>query len=100
MLFVPSKVNAYLCAGRPIVLSAPWQNLAGTTITASGTGRVVPPGDGVAMAEAVLAFLDNEGLRREAEMRAREYAEKTFEISKITDRFERLYSGTPRHRLA
>ena len=102
VLFVPSKVTSYLCAGRPIVLSAPWQNLAGTTIQESGGGRVVPPGDAAAMADAVLAFLNDDDLRKEAGALARSYAERTFEISSITDRFERLFerllSGTPRRR--
>jgi colanic acid biosynthesis glycosyl transferase WcaI len=102
VLSVPSKVTSYLCAGRPIVLSAPWQNLAGTTIQESGGGRVVPPGDAAALADAVLAFLNDDDLRKEAGALARSYAERTFEISTITDRFERLFerlhSGTPRRR--
>ena len=102
VLFVPSKVTSYLCAGRPIVLSAPWQNLACTTIHESGGGRVVPPGDAAAMTDAVLAFLNDDDLRKQAGALARSYAERTFEISTITDRFERLFerlhSGAPRRR--
>ena len=32
VLFVPSKVSSYLCAGRPIVLAAPQQNLAAQSV--------------------------------------------------------------------
>ena len=99
---MPSKVASYHGAGRPIVLSAPWQNLASTSINDSGGGQVVPPGNAGAMAEAVLAFVDDEVRRKETGLRARAYAERTYEIPRITDRFERLFerlrSGTPRQR--
>jgi len=102
VMFVPSKVTSYHCAGRPIVLSAPWQNLAATTIHDSGGGRVVTPGDADAMADAVRNFLDDDQARIQTGLRAREYAERTYEISGITDRFERLFerlcSGVPRLR--
>jgi hypothetical protein len=35
---VPSKILSYLCAARPIVLSAPAENLASRTVTAAGAG--------------------------------------------------------------
>jgi glycosyltransferase involved in cell wall biosynthesis len=100
VLFVPSKVTDFLCVGRPIALSAPWQNVAATAVRESGAGRVVPPGDAAAMTEAVLAYLDDDGLRRQAATQGRAYAERTFDIAAIADRFERLFerlrSGPPR----
>lgn len=90
VLFVPSKVTSYLCAGRPVVLSAPWQNLAAQSVRDSGGGRVVPPDDNAAMGDAVLAYLDDEPLRRQTGQQARAYAERTYDISSIADRFERL----------
>jgi glycosyltransferase involved in cell wall biosynthesis len=90
VLFVPSKVTSYLCAGRPIVMAAPWQNLAARSVADSGGSRVVPPADAAAMASSVLAFMDDDRLRAEAGQRARSYAERMFEISGIADRFERL----------
>jgi glycosyltransferase involved in cell wall biosynthesis len=99
VLFVPSKVTSYLCAGRPIVIAAPWQNLTAKSVAESG-GRVVPPSDAAAMASAVLAFMDDDNLREETGGRARNYAERVFEIAGITDRFERLlqrlYTGPAR----
>jgi glycosyltransferase involved in cell wall biosynthesis len=100
VLFVPSKVTDFLCVGRPIVLSAPWQNLAATSIRESGAGRVVPAGDAAAMGEAVLAYIDDDRLQKEAAAQARSYAERTFDIAAIAGRFERLFerlrSGPPR----
>ena len=90
ILFVPSKITSYLCAGRPVVLSAPWQNLAAQSVRDSGGGHVVAPDDSAAMSEAVLGYLTDASLRREAGMRARTYAERTYDISSIADRFERL----------
>jgi colanic acid biosynthesis glycosyl transferase WcaI len=103
VLYVPSKANSYLCAGRAVVIAAPWQNLAATTIQESQGGSVVAPDDAAAMAEAVAALLADDKLRTETAARARGYAERMFEISMIAERFERLFerlrTGTPRHRL-
>ncbi|HWV43557.1 glycosyltransferase family 4 protein [Pseudorhodoplanes sp.] len=90
VLFVPSKVTSYLCAGRPVVLSAPWQNLAAQSIRDSGGGRVVAPDDHAAFGDATLAYLNDASLRRETGALARAYAERTYDISSIADRFERL----------
>jgi glycosyltransferase involved in cell wall biosynthesis len=102
VLYVPSKANSYLCAGRAIVIAAPWQNLAATTIKESQGGRVVAPDNAAEMADAVTALMADDALRAEAAAQARSYAERMFEISKIADRFERLFerlgSGTPRQR--
>lgn len=102
VLFVPSKVTSYLCAGRPIVIAAPWQNSAAKSVAESGGSRVVPPADADAMAAAVAAFVDDAGLQKETGERARNYAERTFEISSIAERFERLlerlHAGPARRR--
>jgi colanic acid biosynthesis glycosyl transferase WcaI len=102
VLFVPSKVTTYLCAGRAIVIAAPWQNLAAKSVAESGGSRVVPPADADAMATAVASFMDDVRLRQQAGERARRYAERTFEISGIAERFERLlerlHAGPPRRR--
>ena len=102
LLFVPSKVTSYLCAGRPIVLSAHWQNVAAQSVQESGGGRVTAPGDADEMAEAVQSYLDDNILCAESGRRARAYAEGRFEIGHIAGRFERLFerlhTGPPRRR--
>jgi glycosyltransferase involved in cell wall biosynthesis len=101
-LAVPSKVMSYFCAGRPIVLAAPFQNLAARQLQESGAGTVVPPFNNGQLSNAVLPFLDDVELSRETGARGRAYAERTFDISSITDRFEqlfdRLYRGPVRRR--
>jgi colanic acid biosynthesis glycosyl transferase WcaI len=91
VLFVPSKVISYLCARRPIVLAAPSQNLAAQLIRDSGAGRVVPADDAAAMTMAVQSYLDDSQLWHAAAEQGRRYAEQSFEIERIADRFERLF---------
>jgi glycosyltransferase involved in cell wall biosynthesis len=103
VLYVPSKASSYLCAGRAIVIAAPWQNLAATTVQESQGGRVVTADNAAEMADAVAALMSDDALRAQMAAQSRGYAERMFEISEITDRFERLFerlrTGTPRHRL-
>jgi colanic acid biosynthesis glycosyl transferase WcaI len=102
VLYTPSKANSYLCAGRSIVIAAPFQNLVSTTIQESRGGVVVAADDAAAMADEVVGLLGNDARRNAMATHAREYAERMFEISNIADRFERLFerlaTGTPRHR--
>ena len=103
VLYVPSKASSYLCAGRAIVIAAPWQNLAATTVKESNGGRVTEADNASEMADAVAALLADDSMRAQMAAQARNYAERMFEISKIAERFERLFerlrTGTPRHRL-
>ncbi len=87
---VPSKVLSYCCAGRAIVLSADTGNLASRMVAENGCGRVVPPGDWRAIAEAVTGLLLDAEARERCARRARRYAEKSFDIESIASRFERV----------
>ena len=42
---VPSKVLSYLCAGRPLLLAVPGENLAAKIVVECGAGLVVEPSD-------------------------------------------------------
>ena len=87
---VPSKVLAYLCAGRPTVLSVPAGNLAARTVTNAGAGLTTHPGDAEAFSTAVLALLTDDDRRAEMGGAARAYAERAFSLDRVTDRFEAL----------
>ena len=90
---VPSKVLAYLCAGRPAVLSVPADNLAAQIVTRERAGVVVAPGDAGALSAAVVALL-RDGRQREAMGAAgRAYAERAFALDAIADRFEAVLAG-------
>jgi colanic acid biosynthesis glycosyl transferase WcaI len=85
---------SYLCAGRPIVLSAPPENLAARIISGCGAGDVVASGDRAAFVSAVRALVDNSALRLQNGHNARIYAETTFNIGLITTRFEAIFQDT------
>lgn len=85
---VPSKVLTYLCVGRPLLVSVPADNLAARVVERSGGGVVVRPGDTQAFLAAAETLLGDSGLRAELGGRARAYAEASFGVDAIADRFE------------
>lgn len=89
---VPSKVLSYLCAGKPIVLAAPSDNLASQIVVASQAGKVVQPDDIEGFIRESLFYRDNPNERLNDGERGRKYAEDHFDIEKICDRFELLFS--------
>jgi glycosyltransferase involved in cell wall biosynthesis len=91
---VPSKVLTYLCAGRAVLLSVPPENLAARIVAREGAGRVVPPGHTEAFVEAAAALLADPAGRADAARAARAYAERTFDIEAIADRFEGILVGS------
>jgi colanic acid biosynthesis glycosyl transferase WcaI len=89
---VPSKVLSYLCSGRAIVLSAPQQNLSTKTVNAAHAGITVPAGDAAGMVAAVDCLINDPQRRTAAAKNAREYAEKTFDIATIGNKFEQVFA--------
>lgn len=87
---VPSKVLSYMCAGRPIVLSAPKENLSAKIVGDSGSGLVVEPDDPVAFATAVSSLLNDSAAMEKASKSARRYAEKHFKVEEIASKFETI----------
>ena len=90
---VPSKVLTYLCAARPVLLAVPVNNLAARIVERNSAGFVVSPTDteGFLAAAATLAGDPNE--RAEMAKNARAYAERSFNIEAITDRFQSVFSA-------
>lgn len=87
---VPSKLLSYLSAGRPIVLSAPKENLASEIIERSGAGIAGSPGDTDAFVASVKRLLSDASARQDLGQKARAYADCTFDILRIGQRFEAL----------
>lgn len=92
---VPSKILSYLCAGRPIVLSAPLENLAARIVTQSNAGAVVAAGSRTDFVAAVNALISDAAQRATAGSNARAYAERTFDIERIASRFETIFKALP-----
>lgn len=87
---VPSKVLSYLCAGRPVLLAAPRENLASRIVQRANAGIVVETHDESGFLAAADLLRSNKSLRAEFGSNARAYAERTFDIAAITQKFERV----------
>ncbi len=85
---VPSKVLSYHCAGRPILGAIPETNLAARIIEKNDSGAVVSPADAAGFVAAAEKLLDDDRRRERCGRNARRYAEDTFDLDAIADRFE------------
>jgi glycosyltransferase involved in cell wall biosynthesis len=92
---VPSKVLSYLCAGRPIVLSAPADNLAARMVREAGAGRVVEPEDQEGFVAAVRDLMADPAARQNAGEAGRRYAEQNFTLDVVASRFEAVFARLP-----
>ena len=96
---VPSKVQSYLCAQRPILLAAPAANLAAAVVRREQAGLVVEPEDleGFLAAAARLTERRPEDAGFGANGRA--FAVREYDIRRVADRFEEAsraaLSGAP-----
>ena len=90
---VPSKILSYLCAGRPIVLSAPAENLAFRIVNEAQAGMTIPAHDRDGFIAAVRSFLDDPNACARAGRHGRAYAERALGIKAIGDRFESILAA-------
>jgi glycosyltransferase involved in cell wall biosynthesis len=91
MFSVPSKVQSYFCAGRPVLLAAPPENLASDVVHNNGAGLVVSPADQAGFLQAALRLLNDDKLRADAAAKARSFALNNYDVKKVTDRFETVF---------
>jgi len=96
---VPSKILSYLCAGRAILAAIPEDNLAARTIRRAEAGIVV-------RCDSPEAFLAGAEHLRDAAKRevlganARAYAEASFDLDGIVDRFESIIAAAGRRHVS
>jgi len=88
---VPSKVLTYHCAGRPLLLAVPQENLAARLVEEIKTGIVVPPNENGRFLTEVKRLIADGELREKYGRNARRYAESAFDIEGITDKFEKIF---------
>jgi len=88
---VPSKVLSYLCAGRPILLSAPTRNLAARTVARAAAGVVTEAGERAAFLDAATDLYADHDLRTRSAAAGRRYAEIHFDIDTVSRRFEGVF---------
>jgi colanic acid biosynthesis glycosyl transferase WcaI len=96
---VPSKVLTYLCARRPMLVAAPSSNLASRTVVKAKAGLVVDPGDVSGFLKAGERLASDEAFAQLCGRNGRAYAEASFNIKPIADRFETVFelARIPQH---
>jgi putative colanic acid biosynthesis glycosyltransferase WcaI len=87
---VPSKILSYMCAGKPIVLLAPKQNLSSTIICHANAGFCHNPTERQAFKDSIVRLLEDRPLVEALGRNARHYAEASFDIVPIADRFSNV----------
>lgn len=85
-LVMPSKLTGMLASGRPVVATAAAETQVGRVV--GGCGLLVPPGDGAALARAIVALATDAARRRALGAAARHYAETHLARDAIMGRFE------------
>jgi glycosyltransferase involved in cell wall biosynthesis len=87
---VPSKTLSYLCAGRPLLLAVPPENLCARFTLENGAGLTVAPNDMGGFLAAAENLRSSPPLRESLSKNARNYAERTFPIEQTARTFERI----------
>lgn len=90
---VPSKVLTYHCAGRPLVLSVPSENLAARIVLDQATGLVSEPNDPDGFRAHARLLYDDASRCQEMGRAARKYAERNFDVGQIASRFEKILAA-------
>lgn len=83
-LTIPSKVQGYLAAGKPIIASLNGEGAR--VVVEAKAGLVCPAGDDEALANAVIQLCtESDDARREMGENGRRYAEENFGLARLTD---------------
>jgi glycosyltransferase involved in cell wall biosynthesis len=100
MFSVPSKVQSYFCARRPVLLAAPTENLASQVVGRIGAGLVVDPTDKDGFLRGALRLMEDHALRIASAQNGRNFALENYDIKRVTDRFEKVFQHAIRGRNA
>jgi glycosyltransferase involved in cell wall biosynthesis len=94
---IPSKVQSYMQAGRPILGSLNGEGAR--TITNAGAGLAVPAGDSMALATSILTLYSMPSIKREAMGAAgRAYFEAHFELNAAAKRLIEIFAERMKER--
>jgi glycosyltransferase involved in cell wall biosynthesis len=99
-LTVPSKLQAYLAAGRPVICAV--EGEGARMVEEAGAGLTCPAEDARALADAILHLRSLDNSQRDAMgQQARKYYLQHFEPAKLAqrliERFQRLHNGEPQN---
>ena len=90
---MPSKIQVLLASGRAIIGSVPAYGTAAGAIQRSGGGRVVPPEDPGALAEAILELYRHPEQVKVFGQQGRQYALQHYDFELALDRYEHLFAS-------
>ena len=90
---IPTKVATAMCAGRPLLLSMPVENLAARITERERAGVVVDAIGTQGFIDAAHDLLSLDHELTAMGQRARAYAERAFQAEQITHRFEEVLAG-------
>lgn len=87
----PLSIMEAMAAGKPVIATS----VGGVPelIQNNDTGILVPPKDVDALSKAMLLLMEDRGLCHKLGERAREFAEREFDISVMVKKYERLYES-------
>jgi glycosyltransferase involved in cell wall biosynthesis len=88
---VPSKILAYLCAEKPIVLAMPPDNLSASIVLDNKAGYCIAPDNQQDFFLQIEKLITDPVLRREMGHNGRAYAEKNFDIEHIENKFMQVF---------
>jgi len=92
----PNKVFDYMAAGRAVILAI--DGVIRQVVEEAGAGVAVPPGDPVALAQAISRLADEPQVRSEMGVRGRAYIEANFDRDSLADRMVSLMEAMSRSR--
>lgn len=87
---VPSKVQSYMCAGRPVLLAAPAENLAAKVVSREQAGLVMDSDDQEGFIAAAEELYADATLRQRLGANGRAFAERAYDVVAISHRFENI----------
>ena len=88
---ISNTVLEAMATGLPVVATATGGNLE--LVAAGVTGRLVPPGDSGALAQAIVSYADDAQLRREHGSAARARAESEYSLTRMLKDYRLLYDS-------
>lgn len=86
---VPSKVLSYLCAGKPVLMHGPKENLSSQILLDNECGLVSSSNNLETLKENLVMLLDTD-FRKKLSINSREYACKNFCMDKVLSKFESI----------
>ena len=93
---VPSKTLACLCAGRPLLLAIPKENLAARMVREADAGLLADPDAEQQFVSHAREIRKNATLRARLGKNARAFAEREFDVDSVAIKFEAMFQQCAR----